>query len=240
MIKLAHQSMRSPVSADDAATRKFVLENTSSGDNLYRWDRTGIQGIQIIDPLAQGWQLTYKPTTGAVPAHLELKAPVAWTNATGPVYVVLELPQEDHDLVITHDFFDLSYTQSIGSLDRFIGIYDHVLSVWDIDPGGSPEVELRTLAIEAGVPSILFTSPEILPLFDSNAVVRTSSTSYAGMVGCGWGRIAGHGLYLGNTAGFATSRKVGFAVRSLSRTGSFGGEIIRIFDIVAKKASGGS
>ena len=125
-------------------------------------------------------------------------------------------------------------------LNRFVGTSDYVLSAWDIEPGGSPETELRTLAVEAGSPSTLFTSPETLPSFSTGSIVRTSATSCAGMFGCGWGRIAGHGIYEGGTAEFSTDKTVGFAVRSLSRFGTFGGETIRVFDIVAKKLAGGS
>ena len=240
-VKLAHQSTRTPASDDDAATKKYVLDNKGQGDILFRWNRTDISEFLLVDPLVQGWTLSFVPQAGPVPGHLKLQAPPSWTNATGPVYVLItpDLSSLDHDMVITHDFIDPTlYTQTVGAMDRYIGTADHVMAVWDIEPGEAPEQ--RVVLVESGTPTALYTNPEVLPDFDNGDIVRTHSTCCKGMFGCGWGRITGHGIYAGSLVALYTDPTAGFVFSSLSRAGSFGNETLRIFDIVVKKPSGGS
>jgi hypothetical protein len=157
-IKLAHQSTRTPSADDDAATKQFVLDNKGAGDILFRWNRTDISELQLVDPLAQGWALRFVAKSGGVPEHLELKAPPSWSNATGPVRVLVsaDLAMPDHDMVITHEFFDPTlYTQTIGAVDRYVGQADHALAVWDIAHGGSPDTYMQSVLVESVAPSML-------------------------------------------------------------------------------------
>lgn len=225
--KLNHQTV-----PDHVATQQYVRDNTGQGDTCFVWNREDTSQLDLVDPLDQGWTLFAVPAEGTVPGYLELRAPEAWENSVGPVFVLVKAPVfDDRDIVSTHDFVHLDCTQSLGNLDRFAGPDDYAAAVWERGP--NMQTELNSLVVAAGVPVRVFECPSVA---QSPGIVRTHSTCYSGMYGCGPGYIAGHGIHSGESEGcFA-----GFAVVNLSLDGSGGGESVRIFDLVIKRSSGGS
>jgi hypothetical protein len=242
-MKLAHQVVKTPQSDTDAATKGYVNSMTTAGDTIFRWNRADVDQFILVDPLAQGWSTTFVAASGAVPEHIKLTAPGSWSNATGPVFLLVnpDLASSDHDIVVTHDLLSpTQYAQEVGIVDRYVGSQDFVASLWDSTPGEVPSI--RVEATVGGVPSTVYTSPEVLPqgiIMGADTILRTNSAAIRGLHGCGWGRIAGHGFCNGPEV-LQTDRTVGFAVLSLARTGMWGNESIRIFDFVAKRPSGGS
>ncbi len=242
-MKLAHQVVRTPQTDADAATKGYVNSMVTAGDTIFRWNRANVDQFLLVDPLAQGWSVIFVVASGAVPGHLKLVAPNSWSNATGPVFLLVnpDVSTSDHDVVITHDLLSpMQYAQEVGIVDRYVGSQDFVASLWDSTPGQVPSIKVE--ATVGGIPSEIYKSPEVLPqniIVGSDIVVRTNSTAIRGLHGCGWGRISGHGFCNGPEA-LQTDRTVGFAILSLARTGLWGNEGIRIFDFVVKQPSGGS
>jgi hypothetical protein len=170
---------------------------------------------------------------GAVPEHIKITAPASWSNATGPVFLLVaqDLTSTNHKMAVIHDLIDPAYEQQIGVVHRYESSQDFVASLWDVHENvGLP----RVVAMERGLSSTICIGDDPHVIEAPASIMRTTTISMRGLYGCGMGRISGMGCGADNSLHLDPT--VGFMIHHLARTGAYGGEEIRIFDFEVANA----
>jgi hypothetical protein len=225
--RLAHQLDYAP---------SIPEEPLASGDpsEVFRWNRTDASQFTLLDPLSQGWSLSYQSSG---PAHLLLSAPPSWSDSTGPVFILVEgLQVLERQVVVVHDLFPGAYEQAVGPVLRFLSEDSWVGCRWKVTIQGQTVTRTMEVAVEdGGVPQNLSVASgcEIL----EGAILKTTATSSANLYGVGRGVVSGYGAMAGSED-LHVEPTVGFGVWFLDDGGDHGGESLRIFDFVVREGGG--
>lgn len=217
-MRLAHHSDPSPARVDS--------------DEVFRWNRTDASQFVLLDPLSQGWQVSYVEAALGVPAHLLLSTPSSWTDSVGPAFLLLspDLQVREREVVVIHDLFPVD-SQILGPVLRYLSESSWIGARWDI------EDSVATLAVDVEDSG----DPERAAVLGSMAgsegqIVRSVATSQDSLYGAGSGSVWGHGLVTGSEDLY-TDLSLGFGAWFVGKDGAHGGESVRIFDVVVREGA---
>ncbi len=210
-----------------------------SGDptEVFRWNRTDVAQFTLLDPLSQGWTLSYESAALGVPTHLLLSAPPSWTDSVGPVFVLVEgLEALERQVVVVHDFFPMSYDQGVGPILRFLSEDSWVGCRWSITRQGQTVTKAVEVAVEdGGTPQGMTVGTD--DSVSDETVLKTMATSSGNLYGVGRGAVSGYAAMAGSED-LHIDPTVGFGVWFLDDGGDHGGETFRVFDFVVREGGG--